>query len=70
MKPLILIPSLMVISAALSIPAAVVAQNGPPVATQNIAPAQKHVKVIGNGGISTTRGEAWVRTDYRRARAG
>ena len=47
MKPLILIPSLIVISAAWSIPVAVVAQNVPPVATQNIAPAQKHVKVIG-----------------------
>ena len=47
MKPLILIPSLIVISTAWSIPVAVVAQNVPPGATQNSAPAQKHVKVIG-----------------------
>ena len=47
MKPLSLIPSFMVMSTVLSIPATLVAQNVPPVATQNVAPAQKHVKVIG-----------------------
>lgn len=47
MNPLSLISSLMVMSTVLSIPAAVVAQNGPSVVTQNVAPAQKHVKIIG-----------------------
>lgn len=47
MKPLILIPSLIAMSAVLSIPAAIVAQSVPPVVTQDVAPVQKHVKVIG-----------------------
>lgn len=47
MKPSILIPSFLVMSTAWTIPAAVLAQQVPPVVTQQVAPTQKHVRVIG-----------------------
>lgn len=47
MKPSILIPSLIVMSAALTVPAAVLAQHAPLVVAQNGVPAQRHVRVIG-----------------------
>lgn len=47
MKLLVLLPSLMVMSTSVTIAPAVFAQNFPPMVTQNVAPAQKHVRVIG-----------------------